>query len=200
MPTLAELLAMPADDRPESTTTVTLIQGQHLLKEAKRLDDERTDLLIQEQRSKSDEDDGKARTRKMGQAAKQLSQQLEKNKTDAEALQGRLAALQGEVGLRGMDPGEWQRYKDAHPPRENSRDDRQWTGGWCNATDLLNDLGQFVVSWDGEHVPDGDAVIMRIAPSDRSQLVHDVVAMHQDRLPRIPKAPISPSTASDATD
>lgn len=198
MPTLAELLAIPADARPETTTTVTLLPGQHLLKEEHRLVDEHNDLLIDAANRAQEAEDGKTGPRKSAEGGG-IADRLAELKAQIADAQASLAEFQGEVGMRGFDGGEWQRYKDAHPPREDSRSDRSIGGSWVNATDLLNDLGQFVVSWNGEPVTDGAAVIQRITPADQTQLVVDFISAHQKRIPRAPKAQTSPSTGSEST-
>lgn len=201
MPTLAELRAMPADDRPETTTTVTLIKGQHLLKEERRLVDEYNDLLIQAERRAEDQREGRAAPRKVGEGGGNADR-LAELKDAIAAIRDRLAEFQGEVDSRGFGPGEWQRYKDDHPARENNRDDKMAAKGCCNATDLLNDLGQFASAWNGEPLADGDwdgGLVDKIMPGDLAQMVRDIVDMHQDRLPRVPKAQTSPATESAAT-
>lgn len=198
MPSLSELLAMPGDDRPETTTTVTLIKGQHLINEERRLVDEHNDILAKAEQRARDAEEGNAGPRKSAEGGGS-AERLEELKGQIAAIQSRLAELQGDVGLVGFDAGEWQRYKDDHPPRKDSRDDQLVGGGWVNATDLLNDLGLFVRTWDGEPLAEGNwdmSLAKKVTPADLAQLVRDVVAMHQSRLPRAPKAPTSPSTGS----
>ena len=202
MPTLAELRAEPVkDDRPKATVTVTLLEGQHLLEEARKLDDERVDLLVQAKRRKQAAEDGKAGPVKPAEGGG-AADRLEEIQARHAELQDQLAAFQGEVSLVGFKPGEWQRYKDDHPPRDASRDDKVVASGWCNATDLLNDLARFVTAWDGDTLLEGEwdgSISTKVTPADFPELVREVVAMHQSRIPRLPKAKTSPATGSDAT-
>jgi hypothetical protein len=72
-------------------------------------------------------------------------------------VRARLAALYdemddstGELRLRAIRDGDWRQWVNAHPPREEDKRDEQVAYGICNADDLANDLGRWVVSWDDE--------------------------------------------------
>lgn len=73
------------------------------------------------------------------------------------AITERLAALYdqiedatGELRLRAIRDGEWRRWVNDHPPREGDQRDDTVTYGLCNADDLANDLGKWVLSWEGD--------------------------------------------------
>lgn len=207
MPTLAELRAQTGPKPlPKATRTVTLIEGQHLLARQEELKEEHLDLLMQADRDAGQaERDGRKRTQKAGQKPEpSLPPRAEEIKTEIRAVGGKLAEFQSEVGLSGLEGGEWQRYKDAHPPREGSDADQQLADGKCNASALFADLGRFVVSWEGDELADGDWngwLAERICYADRRDLVTAVVEMHETRLERVPKSPSSSSpTESSETD
>lgn len=206
MPTLAELRAQSGPKPlPKATRTVTLVEGQHLLARSQQLQEELVDLLMQAQRDgEAAKDDGRDRTRKAGQKADEPDPRIEKLKTEMKSVVDQLAEFQSVVELSGFTGGDWQRYKDAHPPREDNKADRDLTGDLCNSSDVFNDLGRFVVSWEGEDVADGDWdgwLAERICYADRRDLVAVVVDMHEARLPRSPKLQNSSSpTESSATD
>jgi len=199
MPTLAELRAQTGPKPlPKATRTVTLIEGQHLLAQVQALEEEKRDLLVQAQRdTEQAEDDGRKRTLKAGQKPEPSEPpRVEEIKAEIKTTVGHLAEFQAEVGLRGLTGGDWQRYKDEHPPREDNKADLQLTAGLCNASDLFADLGRFVASWEGEDLAAGDwneHVAERICYADRRDLVSDVVDLHETSLPRSPKSPSSSS-------
>lgn len=189
MPTLAELRAQGGQaPRPRSTHTVTLITGQHLLDEQKRLNDDLLDLLAKAART-GDDDEAAARTRKGGQ--KSLPPRAAEIRQEIAALHGRLAEHQGQITLVGnLSDGEWLRWKDAHPPREDSEADQRLGGGLCNTSDLYADLGLFVAEWNGETLAEGDwlKVGEQITFADKRDLVTEVVDLYETRLNRAPKS------------
>jgi hypothetical protein len=201
MPTLEELRSRPAAALPKATRTVTLIEGQHLLDVSQRLAEERMDLLMQA-----------ARTDETGEAVKQPRKAGESDlpprvaAIDAEmvALGAQLPDHQGEVGLSGMLPGAWLRYREDHPPRENNELDLRLARGLVNASELFADLGTFVSEWDGEALKPDDWsswLADRIIYADLRDLVTEVVDMHERSLPRAPKSPsVSSETPSGAND
>lgn len=206
-PTLAELRAQTGPKPlPKSTRTVTLIEGQHLLAESQRLEEERIDVLVKAERdAERAEDDGRQRTQKAGQKPEPSEPpRVAEIRAEQKAISERLAQFQAEIGLQGFTGGDWQRYKDDHPPREDNEHDRLLTGGLCNATDLFNDLGRFVTTWEGDELADGDWnnwLAERICYADRRDMVRDVVELHERSLPRIPKSPsASSSMETSATD
>jgi hypothetical protein len=72
---------------------------------------------------------------------------------DAElaALFDRMRESEGDLLLRAIGGGEWQRFKDDHPAREGNKSDEETAYGLCDSTALLADLGRFVVAWNGEN-------------------------------------------------
>lgn len=205
MATLAELRARTGPvPLPKATRTVTLVEGQHLLDESQRLEEERVDLLIQVERdAEKTADDGRDRTQKAGQKPEPTQPpRLDEIRAEQRALAERIAEFQGVLGLTGISGGEWQRFKDENPAREDNDADQRLAGGTCNTSVLFSALGRFVTSWNDEALGDGDWdawLAERICYADRRDLVTAVVELHESRLPRIPKV-ASSQTEPAATD
>src|SRR5690349_5134212 len=169
MPTLAELRAQSGPKPlPRTTKTVTLVEGQHLLAETEALVEETQDLAREENRLKSEttrkdrEGETSGPPRKAGAGASAV-RRLEEIKARLEEIEARLAEIpdelgdfQGEVGLVGMTGGDWQRFKDDNPPREDNRNDLAFAAGMCDSTALFEALGRFAKTWDGEPVSASD--------------------------------------------
>jgi len=88
--------------------------------------------------------------------------------------------------------GAWRRWCNEHPARDEGEPghnrDREVAGGYCNADDLLDSLGRFAYSWDGELIGDGDWELLskRFAPSDKKRIATLVTSMYDGNLD-IPK-------------
>lgn len=222
MPTLAELRAQSGPQPlPRTTKTVTLVEGQHLLAESEALSEEAQDLAREEMSLKSRtsrtdaEGNQSGPPRKAGEGAADV-RRLEEIAARFEAIKARLpeiadelAAFQGEVGLVGLTGGDWQRFKDEHPPREEAadeqgnrplnRNDSTFALGFCNSTAVFNALGKFVSTWDGEPVSAkdwDDWLAERIAYADRRDLIAAVVQMHERKAARSPKSRSGSPTTS----
>lgn len=206
MPTLAELRAQTGPKPlPRAEKTVTLIEGQHLLADAQRLSEERDDLLAA---GKNTDDEGNPTgpPQKAGQGAKESRariKRLEEIPGEMAAIVARLGDHQGEVGLTGLTGGDWQRFKDDNPPREDNVADVRLARGHCNSSAVFETLGRYVKTWDGEAVTEADWdgwLAERITYADRRDLITEVVMMHEQGLARAPKSPSGASTtASSAT-
>lgn len=207
MPTLAELRAQSGPKPlPRGERTVTLVEGQHLLASAKRLEEERSDLLLAG-RNVDDEGNPTGPPRKAGAGAKEArarDKRLNEIADELAASVDSLADFQEVVGLRGISGGDWQRFKDDNPPREDNAADRLLAYGYCDSSALFGALGRFVSTWAGEEVGKGDWdswLAERVCYADRRDLVGDVVKMHEQGMSRAPKLPSSSSTtASSETD
>jgi len=207
MPTLAELRAQSGPKPlPRAERTVSLIEGQHLIADAQKLSEERDDLMLAARRT---DDDGNA-TKPPAKAGQGAAETRKRNArlTDIGAelamISGRLGEHQGVIGLTGIEGGDWQRFKDANPPREGNDADERLAGGFCNFTAVFETLGAYVSQWNGEDVPEGEWDSMlaeRIIYADRCDMVTTVVLMHEQGLLRAPKSPSSSSSTKDsATD
>lgn len=105
-------------------------------------------------------------------------------------LYDRMADDEGELRIRAnLDDGEWRRWCNEHPARAKDQPgherDLRITGGYCNADDLLDNLGPFMHRWNDEPL-DGaafDASIRpHMAPGDVAQTAEAVVSMYESRL------------------
>lgn len=207
MPTLAELRAQNGPTPlPKAEQTVTLVEGQHLLSAAQRLIEEKSDLQIA---GRSTDDEGKPTgpRNKAGQGGKEARDRLARLDAITEelaALSEQLGDHQGILGLVGLSGGDWQRFKDANPPREDNLADLRLTGGNCNSTAVFESLGTYVKTWNGEDVVEADWdswLAERIIYADRRDLVTVVVSMHEQGLGRVPKSSSSSSSMEpSATD
>lgn len=133
----------------------------------------------------------------------------------AEEIEERVAALHeemrehtGELLLRGIGAGRWRRWVADHPVRQVGLTkegapiwnpvDEEIAYGYCNADDLLDELGSYVVSWNGEPLADGewDFILTNAAPGDINEAVKVVVQMHEFVGA---KAPLSQGPSSKTT-
>lgn len=196
MPTLSELRARSGPQPlPRATKVVTLVEGQHLLAESEALSEELRSIALEA--SRVDEDGERVGPpRKTGEGSS-LPPRADEIRARQQAIPDELADHQGEVGLVGVTGGEWQRFKDENPAREDNRHDQDLTGGECNAAALFGALGRFVATWNGEAVSADDWdrwLAERITYADRRDLVPTVVRMHEQGLVRSPKFKTSSST------
>lgn len=199
MPTLAELRARKSKALPTHSQIITL--DQDLIADIQRLESERTDLQADVRRV----GEGGERTGpppKAGEGSK-IPARLTEIDTELGVLYDRVRESEGELILHGISGGEWQLWKDDHPPREGNVTDQRIGWGLLNATDLLADLGRFAVSWDGEPLADGDWPMLaaQVPPGDLRELVTAVIGMHERSGVRIPKSLSGSSMTEDsATD
>ena len=190
MPSLSEMRARKGSvARPRSTHTVTLVTGQHLLEEQKRLNDALVDELAKAARPVADED-GDEKPRKMSERS--TPERVAEIRAEIAGLHDRLGEHQGQLTLVGnLTDGEWLSWKQEHPAREDNADDERVGHGYVNTTDLFNSLGLFAAEWDGESLADGDWdgwLADQITFADKAALVTEVVALYETRLSRAPKS------------
>lgn len=62
----------------------------------------------------------------------------------------------GDLRLRAIQDGEWRQWVNAHPPRDGDQRDADIAYGMVNADDLAADLAQWVLSWNGDLLDEGD--------------------------------------------
>lgn len=202
MPTLAELRAQSGPKPlPRTTKVVTLVEGQHLLAEVERLTEEYGELAVEaaglKRRINGDEDGNRTGPPLKSGEGSSLTKRLEEIDARQTEIKERLehfaddlAEVQGEVGLRGMTGGDWQRFKDENPPRKDNEADLRFAAGACDSSALFEALGRFVETWNGETVSKSDWsewLGELIAYADRRDLVTEVVGMHERGLARSPK-------------
>ena len=214
MPSLAEMRAQKTAPVPvpKGSEIVTLTEGQHLFDEMDRLKRRQEDLISAAAKKVLDEEqkESKARSRKAAERVEaETTPQLDEIREEIVKVGDRLADHQAEIGLTGMTPGEWKRYKLAHPPRITShfrtekdngdviigvpiydREDIAYGAGVVDVSALEDDLGDFVATWDGAEIAPGewdDLLRERIIPASRNRLVRKVVLMHEGEVDRVPK-------------
>lgn len=88
----------------------------------------------------------------------------------------------GDLRLRAIPDGEWRRWVNEHPPREEDPRDEQIGYGICNTDDLANDLGMWAVSWNGDDLEADDwsrIFAPNAAGGDLKALVNLVVMMQE---------------------
>lgn len=189
MASLADLRAESGPEpRPVATVPVTLVRGQHLLEEAKRLEERLVDAKARAE-AEAEQAESKAAAQKWADDA--LPDEVEEIKAEYAELRQRMASLQGDLGLVGISGGDWQRFKEDNPPRKDNALDQRLTSGWCNADALFANLGLFVATWDGEPVQPGawdDWLAEKICYADRRDLVPAIVDMYETRFDRVPKS------------
>lgn len=244
MATLAEWRAQKAGSRKTLPTKARRISTDlTLLADLGRLDARKAELDVEAQvleaehakanpRPTADDEQATPRPRKASQKVPpppprlaEIEAELVEIRDEAAALYDRIRESEGELLIRGLGGGEWQMWKDAHPPRvighhETTRtvgDSTETTKGQpiyhpddhlmtrygpvplCNATDLRTDLGRFIVSWEGEEFGEDEWDAWsadKVAPGDLRVLVNDVMELCEQSGIRAPKAPTSPATPS----
>lgn len=171
--TLAELRQSPRVGLPERTYSLCL--ASKLIGEIRtlaiELDEAETIAAAQREG-----DATKAAPRRAGES----SDVLEKRAKMA-ALREEMIEHTGTLTLLGVDDGKWREWVDAHPAREGNKRDRQIALGYCNADDLLDDLGRYAKAWNGDDLAAGDWdwIKSQAAPGDLKELGRIVVSMHE---------------------
>lgn len=127
---------------------------------------------------------------------------LDAKAAELETERDAMRARTGDLEIYAPDAGEWQRWKDANPPREGNLTDAEIGSGFCNATALIADLPKYIFAWGGREIPEEKraAFVERLAYSDRAVVASSVVMMFETRV-SIPKSSsASSSTEPSATD
>ena len=173
---LADLRASKPAARAERSLTVCL--RTDLVAQVQELTDQLSSLP-----NPSDEDGPPETMVKPHKArAQELTDQLS-------ALLDEMAEHEGELRLRAIGDGEWRRWVNDHPPREEGKPghqrDQEVTAGYCNADDLIDDLGRWAHAWNGEPLAEGDWAIIAgsMGGPDFKQAAQAVVGMHESVVP-----------------
>jgi hypothetical protein len=88
----------------------------------------------------------------------------------------------GDLRLRAIPDGEWRRWCNEHPARDDDQRDEQIGYGFCNTDDLANDLGMWAASWNGDDLAPDDWPTLfatNAAGGDLKALVSIVVMMQE---------------------
>ena len=188
MATLAELRARKTAKLPERDIEVCL--DHTLLRQVEQLTAEKEDLQSTE---------GKP-VRKMAEGTNPRIAEID---AEIEALYSQMREASGKLTLRAVSGGAWALWKDEHPPREGNPSDERLAIGLVNSTDLLDDLGRWVVAWNGEPLAQDDWdgwLAEQVAPGDLADLVQQVVFMQEGRSPIVPKSSVVSSETTTTGD
>lgn len=202
--TLAELRAMTTPKLPTRVERICL--NFEVLGQVEQLQNEKQGLLVEAMRSQpTDEgEERKGPPRKLAEPAK--PPRVVEIDAELEVLYDAMREYEGDLELHGIDGGTWVTWKDEHPPREGNKADEDLGYGLVDTTALLQDLGRYAYSWDGDPFKEGDWhgwFASRVASADLAVLVKRVVEMQEGRV-SVPKAlsdssaPPSPESADDS--
>jgi hypothetical protein len=153
--------ASAADIVPQATVETCLAQG--LVKRVQELAEEKAALALEAFRTEPDDADSDKPVRKMGQGGDPRIGEID---SELESLQDVMREHTGHVTVaKVISNGDWRRWADANPAREDGRDKRGrpiisafdigTTGGFCDGSALLARLGDFVTEWNGEPLSEG---------------------------------------------
>lgn len=124
-------------------------------------------------------DDDDAPPRRVGEG---LPPKVDDLRARLSAVYDEMDEATGELGLRAITDGEWRRWVNEHPAREDDQRDAIIGYGLCNADDLAADLGKWIASWEGEPlaVDDWSKVFApKLAGGDLKNLVAIVVQLQE---------------------
>lgn len=192
---LAKLLASPDATRPERDVEVCLAQG--IPSQIGAFAQELNELEAASFRNGADDSDDKP-LRKMGQSA---DPRIAEIKAEIDRLSDIMREHTGKLTVaKVVSQGDWRRWVDANPAREDGRDDKgrpvlngydlAVTGGYCNATALLARLGDFATKWDGEPLSEGqwDLLAAKAHPGDLKSAATAIVSIYEgDGAKALPK-------------
>lgn len=201
---LAKLQASGTDTRPQQVIPVCLAQG--VVKKVQVLTEELDNIEVELSRFGEDAE-GEA-PRKMASGGDLVSRRDEIG-AEIERLYDVMREHTGRVTVAAtISQGEWRRWADAHPAREDGRDANGWpvlrsydmvvAGGYCDASALLDRVGDFVTEWDGEPLTSGQWEWLRdnIHPGDLKAVARAAVTLYEgEGAKALPKL----SSASSAT-
>lgn len=205
---LARLQASGADTLAQATVEVCLAQG--VVKEVEKLNGELAGIEFDLARM-SGEGEGEAKP-KMGSGAGLVSRK-EAITAELERLYDVMREHTGRITVSKTIPaGDWRRWADANPARENGRDSNGWpimspfdlavASGYCNASELMARLGDFVTEWQGEALSAGqwEWLEANIYPGELKAIARKVVGLYEgEGAKALPKSsPASSGTASTA--
>lgn len=178
---LSDLRSAPTVGRPERSVVACL--RPDLVAEVQRA----TDAVADAHEAAAQKPQ---KPRKMGEKASPKAPEVIAAEERLEALLAELAEHEGTLVVRGvLTDGEWRRWADAHPARaegEPGHDrDLRVTGGIVNADALLDDMAQFVYSWNGEELTGDDWPEIfdpSLALGDKMQVAREIVSMYEGRM------------------
>lgn len=172
---LAELRADKPKSRPERSKSLFL--APDLMAEFEALTRDLDAVVV----------DASAGPRRKGQGESPDAVAIRKRMAD---LLEQMADHEGEIRLRAnLTDGEWRRWCNAHPAREEGvagyERDQRVTFGFCNADDLLDELGAYVHEWNGEPMSPTDWTDILepvVSTADKASLATAVITMYEQPL------------------
>lgn len=179
---LADLRANPPKSRPERSVTICL--APHLVAEVQALTDELANMPTYTPPAAAD-GDRTGPPKRSGQGEDPRAPEL---RDRLALLLDEMAEHEGELRLRATSDGEWRRWANEHPGREEGQPghkrDQEVTYGYCDADALIDTLGTYAHSWNGETLGADDWAMLagNIGGPDLKQIATSVVAMHESRL------------------
>lgn len=201
---MAELRAERSTTRPSRTYRATVGEGQKYVAEVQALTAENDDLLLRHAAEQG--------PRKMGMQPELPARVVEIRERVAE-LSGLMADYEGDLTITATrSDGDWAQWKIEHPARDEGEPgatEDDVVGGFCNATDLLEDLATYVTHWEGEKLEAGDFEALNLLRGDRKEIARVVVSMYEQaaNLPKLrsglqlllASGPSSPSRETSAS-
>jgi hypothetical protein len=178
---LDELRASKSTGLHERTYSLCLAAG--LIAETQMLHEELATLPAQKRAADDSEREGAPR-----RAGEGVDPRYAEIEARMEAIFEEMDEHTGELRLRAVPNGTWREWVDEHPAREDNKRDEQVTFGICNADALVDDLGMFAHTWNGDELKPGDwdFVASKAAPADLKAMAGLVVVMHE-RVVDLPK-------------
>lgn len=188
---IAELRASTRTSLPVWAKQMCLAQG--LVAEVQALEDEMVDLRVQAHAADDAED---APPRRLADGPNPRIAEIEARKAE---LYAEMREHTGEIRIQAKPAGEWRRLVDRNPPRPDNKVDELVTYGLLDADALLERLGEFVVSWNGDPLGEGDweFIANRAPAGDLKELCSLVVQMHETRGALAPKS-LTPSSSTES--
>jgi hypothetical protein len=175
---LADLRASRPQSRPERAYTVCL--AQHLVAEVGTLTEELQSIAVRAVKA-DDEDHDDGPPKRLGEGDPPRAEEI---RTRLRELLDEMAEYEGELRVRATrTDGDWRRWTNEHPARDEDepghKRDQEVTGGFCNADALIDDLGTYAWSWNGERLEAGDWDVLGVSPADQKRIGTLVVSLYE---------------------
>jgi hypothetical protein len=172
---LAELRQSKSTSLPERSYSLCLAAA--LVAEMQTLTEELATLPIRK-RSVGDDDKQDGPPRRAGEGVDPRAAEIQ---TRMGELWDEMDEHTGELRLRAIKDGDWRLWVDEHPAREDNKRDAQVTYGLCDADALIDDLGRYAATWNGEDLAPGDwdFIESKASTADKKAMATTVLVMHE---------------------
>lgn len=185
---LSDLKSSPDIGLPEREVTVCL--SAKLARELEEADlalFEAEEALRVARREAEKRAEGEAPPLRTGQKSPVAAaeKEAEKRAAECDAIRERIKDASVSMRLRGKPLGEWRRWANAHPAREEGEPgaefDRTWAAGFCDLDALIRDLPSFVARYNDEEPSEEWAAFVAEngVPADLRNAASALVAMHE---------------------